>query len=1706
MPNVVPPPLVRTLPQIEDWRQVGPSSFLGVDSSRAGQAIEVRVCASTESSRALQFAALSAGACAERLQPVVQSGLLTDGRAFLVLAHHTHGSLADRLPETMDELSALRLVETLAAALDGLHQARFAHLDLRPERVVFRGSGAVCLAPPGAAQVDRWAGPELQAGLPLDFQARVQLDVYGLASVLHACLLGQPPRPGRADAFRLEGAEVSRKTQQLLLRALAKDARRRFGSMRGLWTALRERLRDLGAELAEEQQPAGVDSPLGRCGPYQLLDEIARGGMGVVYRAFDPRLQSHVALKRMLFAPKSNEAERFLREARTLARLRHPGIVTVHEVDFDQGAPYMVMDLVSGGSLQARLREGPLDVEAALDIATRVAQAMHYAHGEGVVHRDLKPANVLLDAEGLPLVSDFGLALVHDGQSELTGSGALLGTLGYMPPEQAAGERDALGPWTDVYAIGAILYELVTGQRLFSAQSSLEMLRLIRERDPVPPQRLRPELPADVSAIILRCLEKTPTRRYPSAAALAADIERFRVGLPVEARPVGALERVWRRMRRHKLVSALSFTLVALALGFLVFHLLRIEAKNREIERRWGIAERRGEIAESTLVSLGEDVQGWLRFEQGDSRAQRVAERMLLVAIDGWEKLAEVAGEQDAISARAARARCNLGALLLAAHGERDRALALFQQAARELAEVQRRSPSLEVALDHARALSYLGNEQRHVDLAAARETQAQAVEVCREAEPFAGAERALWLTRLAGLLSSLAQTERELHGLSAALTLQQEALELAREAEACSPADLHVQQGLWRVLHRQADMLLRVGQSTPARVLSDEALSVARRLRKRQPWDLSEEVWLASSLLQVSKLAAYHGSWQQAYSAAAEASELCRGHLARASGNVGAQQNLVEALARLAACSDVQQERDAALLEARELTSALLRRFPDRPERRVQQARTVALLAGERVDSGGAWRISAWQEWTQALRALRAAQPASLGVRRSLAITLIKLAQQSTFLKGDLQAGMQVADEAWQLLTDVARVDSLNVVLRAELARCAGVRVELLINRGALNQAQAAAEQGLELALRNCRADSSALELHFAAASSATGLVFCLLRQGKSGAALDVANRAVAQLEPHLNAGLPAFWLSKLGRLYYAQAEATLEASSVESAYEIASRSVALLRQACVADSSSLDARFQLCCGLTRLSLAAESLARHDQALALRQEALALSSQAAQAHPEQVRWLLQWSGDLERLADSWRHLSEPEAERRCGQHALEVLSQLVAGDSNNIVWLQRLAVCAAHAGLTLFRQGAYEQAVAYLEQGVQVSEQICAQLPERLDLLELRARHRQNLLLGLRKRGDPAAALEAPQQALVASIEALLPHYPEDTIWLQIYAENSWDLADAAGQRGATERGSHLQAAVRASAKLLELCSDLPDHLVRLTVLQKELSEHRLRIGEPRAALESARGAVEALDALFALEPTNRMWQLGRERRRADLAAVWVACDDLQAAMEEHERSFENLAECFSEEEDQAWMFVMAYCEALRCETRLLLGEHTAVAQSVDATLAALQGIKERGDVGAEWWMAVARSFFISARLALLQGDQERARWCLGTAARLEPAFEGPSLWLTALTGSREPHEELSEVPSPEPLVRFLVGEIEADQLLVASAGALEGPLQQRALGIAHVYIGLKLDLAGELSAAQHHYQTALATGFCEPTARNWAKLRLAELEAEEP
>jgi tetratricopeptide (TPR) repeat protein/predicted Ser/Thr protein kinase len=382
--------------------------------------------------------------------------------------------------------------------------------------------------------------------------------------------------------------------------------------------------------------PSSPVAPLPSVPGYEILGVLGRGGMGVVYKARQLNLKRLVALKMIRDGAHAGPEDlaRFRIEAEAAAQLQHPHIVQIYEVGERDGLPFFSLEFVEGGSLAAKLNGAPLPPRPAALLVASLARAMDAAHQRGIIHRDLKPANVLLTADGQPKIADFGLAKKLDDSAVQTRSGAVMGTPAYMAPEQAAGRTREVGPLTDVYALGAILYEALTGRLPFKGANLRETLEQVCSQDPVPPRRVQPKVPRDLETICLKALAKEPARRYASALALAHDLERFAAGEPILARREGPVAGLLRRVRRHPRTAAAI--LVAGVVGTLLL-----------AATVYGLTSGRVALLEQeTRAALEADTWTPEQLDAARARLGELQRRSPARAAAAWQHLAELVRER----------------------------------------------------------------------------------------------------------------------------------------------------------------------------------------------------------------------------------------------------------------------------------------------------------------------------------------------------------------------------------------------------------------------------------------------------------------------------------------------------------------------------------------------------------------------------------------------------------------------------------------------------------------------------------------------------------------------------------------------------------------------------------------------------------------------------------------------------------------------------------------------------------------------------------------------------------------------------------------------------------------------------------------------------------------------------------------------------
>ena len=612
-------------------------------------------------------------------------------------------------------------------------------------------------------------------------------------------------------------------------------------------------------QRTEHEGAPPEEGPVSAVVPHYQIDKVlGRGGMGVVYKAIHLPLKRTVALKMVLAGAHAGPGDlaRFRVEAEAVARLTHPNIVQIHEVGEVDGHPYLALEFIEGGTLADKLEDQPLPVPEAARLVETLARAMQLAHSRNVVHRDLKPANILLQVDSgqwlvdskeknqppelstnhyplstlVPKITDFGLARQLDSDSGATRTGMVMGTPSYMAPEQAAGRTHEAGPAADIYSLGAILYDCLTGRPPFKGSTVIDTLDQVRTKEPVPPSQWQPGVPLDLETICLKCLRKEPERRYASAAELADELGRFLRGEPILARPVGRLERGWRWCQRNPLVAGLTVatavalvagTVISLTLAFLAIDRAnKIEAINTELgqanrEKSQAIveAQEQAQLAYKTLESVVFDIQTKLAAVPN---AQQVRGDLLTTALAGLEQLPAKLRADKRVDRSTAVATLNLAEVFRQVANEtgakaRANANQLYDRAVSLFESLHQAAPDDPVAQkDLAEAcVLFAINLSRTDDLGA--NTTAEMV---------------------------AAQKSRPL--LVRCGELGQRAIALRRRLLAAAPHDRAAQYEVARALAEWAYQEMRSGSAEASRAALAEAHSLLKALLAAHPQDVS--------------------------------------------------------------------------------------------------------------------------------------------------------------------------------------------------------------------------------------------------------------------------------------------------------------------------------------------------------------------------------------------------------------------------------------------------------------------------------------------------------------------------------------------------------------------------------------------------------------------------------------------------------------------------------------------------------------------------------------------------------------------------------------------------------------------------------------------------------------------------------------------------
>ena len=820
----------------------------------------------------------------------------------------------------------------------------------------------------------------------------------------------------------------------------------------GMWDSVPG---DAGAADFSLSSKAGVvfdpDAPAGEIDPlpdvprvpgYEILGELGRGAMGVVYKARQVGLKRVVALKMILSGGHASRTEivRFRTEAEAVARLQHPNIVQVFEIGEHRGLPFFSLEFVDGGCLADRLVDQPLPLREAALLVKKLALAMACAHEAGIVHRDLKPANILMTKDAEPKITDFGLAKKLEEDSGATRAGSIMGTPSYMAPEQAEGRPDLVGPHSDVYALGAILYDLLTGRPPFRGTTVLETLTQVRLVDPVPPARLLPQMSPDLETICLKCLNKEAPRRYTTARALAADLQRYLDGEPILARPVSSLERAWKWSRRNPAKAALVAVSVlsVLMLGFAGFALAAVQSKRRAeeaalkevaLEQRDRAKDRYRDARDAVdlmLTRIGET-----RLDN-EPHMEQIRRELLEAAAGFYERFLKVEDPTPELRHDAAVASRKVGDIqsrlgrVKDAEESLQRSLSLLEALVTEFPEdATYRADLAAASINLANLLRESG---RHKD---AQQAFGRAIEMSQklveEAPGDVGRRR-----ELAKAYYNHALVEEALQQSANAAMSLRSAREVLEKLVAEQPADAGQRQELARALTLYGQV--KASQPADAEGALQQALNLLEGLVKADPDNRTTRQQLLVACNQMGDLLRNNRP-EEAGTYFRRAVALGRGLVRDYPTLADYQKQLAGSLNGLALwnlAAGRRAEADKELAEAQRLKNRLVTTFPDRPDYRLDLAKARGNLGLAMQTAGQPERaMETYRDSLAELRDLVKEFPSNAAAyERELALGLVRLATL------DAAAGEAATREALEIQGKLVERDPRSKDYRLERAR----------------------------------------------------------------------------------------------------------------------------------------------------------------------------------------------------------------------------------------------------------------------------------------------------------------------------------------------------------------------------------------------------------------------------------------------------------------------------------------------------------------------------------------------------------------------------------------------------------------------------------------------------------------------------------------------
>lgn len=1062
---------------------------------------------------------------------------------------------------------------------------------------------------------------------------------------------------------------------------------------------------------------------------YEILGMLGRGGMGVVYKACHTQLNRVVAIKTLLSGPHAgpDELQRFRSEAEVVARLQHPNIVQVHDFGEHDGQPFFALEYVGGGTLARRIGNTPQGAEFSAATLVTLSRAIQTANATGIIHRDLKPSNVLLTPDGTLKVGDFGLArrLESDGH---TATGAVLGTPGYMAPEQAAGRSSEVAGTTDVYGLGAILYHMLTGSPPFRGETQHDIVNQVIEAEPVAPRRLQPRVPQDLETICLKCLHKDPSRRYPTANELADDLERFLSGRPILARPVGAVERAAKWMRRRpalaSLIAVSTLALLTITVGSAIYsaelkrYSVQLEDERNEAReardaahRSARVASEQAQLALSTLRSVVFDIQRELKGRMG---MQYLRQRLLDKARSGLDRVAVTAQTSASADYVMATALVEIGEIYQIV-GRTDEALDFIGRGLILFQQLERDAPD-DLKLRHAQAaaLSSLGGLHRtRGDSAAAVSALERSLEIRRRimdshrGDQENGRRLARILLDLAAIYSDRGQSE-------VAMDSYDESLELLIALSQADEDNIPVQEDLATAYNERGIHRLKYRDDATGRD------------------DIVEAVRIRESLIDGGDP---DGRLERQVAATVPWDSLGQAHVA--SGDLTAA---TEVWRKSLAVRREWAEQDPFNVDAKQSLAVSLRQVGD-------TLRDAGDPAGARLHYDEALTIC---------RELSDSDPSNAAVASHLSASYGRMAAIDLEL-GDLTAARRAVLEAVRIYTELSKLDQLNLHFRRDLVSSGSELIAVLTKLGELDRVLQLATDNVEHAVELTRADPANVALQRVLVGTYEDLGDVHRRLGHAQQAADASRKcldaaiAASRQNPDSEASLNLLDVAwdRMGDDYLEMREFARAQESYERAMEISKT-----RSERNPDNASARRYVALSHEkLARLFLASRQLELADQQYDAYD---AILSELVAAHPTNAVFLHEAAVGRNLHGDLKRQRNDAEGAIKFYQSSRDAAEAFLSAYSDHADAMTDMAVALDKLAIMLGSQQQSDEQIRLMTEAVYYRRQALTARPDNVD--DATTLSSSLILLGrkLLAKNQPQEALKHFQESLTIRQQCL--------------------------------------------------------------------------------------------------------------------------------------------------------------------------------------------------------------------------------------------------------------------------------------------------------------------------------------------------------------